>query len=243
MISTTPEKVDSAIEHRVARVYERIEDACARAGRRSDSVTLVAVTKTFPVEVVQAAYALGLRHFGENRVQELVEKASALPGKLHGGDVNWHMIGHIQRNKAKDVVATADIVHGLDSLRLAKELNTRASGVDRILPCMVQVNVSGEASKFGLEPNDVPAFLDEICRYENIELVGFMTLAAPAEDPERVRPEFQRLRRILESTRASHASCLSWQYLSMGMSGDFEVAIEEGATHVRVGSALFGMRS
>ena len=242
MISTTPEKVDSAIEHRVARVYERIEDACTRAGRRPDSVTLVAVTKTFPIEIVQAAYEMGLRHFGENRIQELVEKSSALPGKLRGGDVYWHMIGHIQRNKAKDVVASADIVHGLDSLRLAKQLNTRASGMDRVLPCMVQVNVSGEASKFGLKPNEVPAFLDELCRYENIELAGFMTLARPADNPERVRPEFQRLRRILESTQASHTSCLSWQYLSMGMSGDFEVAIEEGATHVRVGSALFGSR-
>ena len=239
---TLPDEVDVVIAHRVEQLLGRIEEACTRVRRASDSVTLIAVTKTFPIEVVQAAYDAGLRHFGENRVQELVAKASVLPGKCRAGDVYWHMIGHVQRNKAKEVVAHADLVHSVDSVRLAAELNRRAESADRVLPCLIQVNVSGEASKFGLTPEAIPTFLNETSHFEHLQMAGFMTLASPAADPEQVRPQFRLLRRIGEQAADSHPGLFQLHYLSMGMSGDFEVAIEEGATHVRVGSALFGAR-
>lgn len=231
-----------AIRERLAWIQERIERACRRAGRSPDEVTLIGVTKTFPVSVVQAAYEAGLRHFGENRVQELVAKAAVLPGRIEGGDVTWHMIGHLQRNKAKDVVAHADWLHSLDNLRLAETLERRAAMADRVLPCFVEVNVSGEPTKFGLEPEAVHDFLDALAPFEHLEIVGLMTLAAPAEDPETVRPQFRLLRRLAETYNRHNNPRVQLRYLSMGMSGDFEVAIEEGATHVRIGSALFGPR-
>ena len=235
-----PEQVETAIGDRIARILERIERACVRAGRRPDAVTLIAVTKTFPVEVVHAAYEAGVRHFGENRVQELVTKSASVGGQLQGGAVQWHMIGHIQRNKAREVVNCADLVHSLDSLRLAASLNERAAAAGRLLPCLIQVNVSGEDSKFGLQPEDVPEFVEKARQYDQLRLEGFMTLASPASDPERVRPEFRRLRSLRETAIVSNQLGPA---LSMGMSGDFEVAIEEGATHVRIGSALFGGRA
>lgn len=231
-----------AIAERLEGIQERIERACQRAGRRADGVTLVGVSKTFPIEVITAACEAGLRDFGENRVQELVEKAEALPGETQGGDVRWHMIGHLQRNKAKDVVACADVFHALDSIRLAKTLNKRAAEAGRVIPCFVQVNVSGEESKFGLEPKAVDALLDRLGDYENLSVIGLMTLAAPTDDPEEVRPQFKRLRNLLTSYSGPGQPHPQMQYLSMGMSGDFEVAVEEGATHVRIGSALFGSR-
>ena len=153
------------------------------------------------------------------------------------------MIGHIQRNKAREVTSFADMVHSLDSLRLAKELNRRAGEAARVLPCLVQVNVSGESSKYGLEPAEVPALMEALASFEHLQIRGFMTLAAPAEDPEAIRPQFKLLRSLLEEIRAAHGGAASLTCLSMGMSGDFEVAIEEGATHVRLGSALFGART
>ena len=230
-----------AIAGRLEAVRERILRACQRVGRRPDEVTLVGVTKTFEVVVIAAARQAGLRDFGENRVQELIEKATALPGTIQGGDIRWHMVGHLQRNKAKDVVACADVFHALESLRLAAELDRRAAQAGRRLPCFVQVNVSGEASKFGLEPGDVLDLLDRLAAYEHLQVVGLMTLAAPVADPEAVRPQFRRLRQVFERyNQAGPPQPMS--SLSMGMSGDYEVAIEEGATHVRLGTALFGPR-
>lgn len=232
-----------AIAERLDRVRERIEQACRRAGRAADDVTLVGVTKTFPLEAAQAAYDAGLRHFGENKVQELVAKAASMPGRLHGGDVEWHMIGHLQRNKARDVVESADFFHALDSPRLARELDKRARREDRVVPCLVQVNVSGEESKFGLDPETVYAFLDDLAGFEQLRVEGLMTLAEPTEDPEDVRAQFRRLRALFDGYRARENPRVTMRCLSMGMSGDFEIAIEEGATHVRVGSAIFGERA
>ncbi len=230
-----------AIAGRLEAVRERLARACQRAGRRPDEVTLVGVTKTFPVEVVAAARQAGLRDFGENRVQELIEKATALPGTIQGGDIRWHMVGHLQRNKAKDIVACADVFHALESLRLAAELDRRAAQAGRRLPCFVQVNVSGEASKFGLEPGDVLDLLDRLLAYEHLQVVGLMTLAAPVADPEAVRSQFRRLRQVFERYNQTGPP-QPMSFLSMGMSGDYEVAVEEGATHVRLGTALFGPR-
>ena len=226
---------------RLEAVRERVRRACQRAGRQPDEVTLVGVTKKFPVDVIAAARQAGLRDFGENRAQELVEKAVALPGVIQGGDIRWHMVGHLQRNKARDVVACADVFHALESLRLAAELDRRAAQAGRTLPCFVQVNVSGEASKFGLDPGDVLDMLNRLAAYEHLHLVGLMTLAAPVADPEDVRPQFRRLRQVFEAYNQA-GSRQPMSFLSMGMSGDYEVAIEEGATHVRLGTALFGPR-
>ena len=243
MHNTVSRDSTSTIQQRIAGVRSRMAEACQRAGRDPESVELIAVTKTYPLEVVREAFDAGIRHFGENRVQELKLKSQALPGVQHGGEVFWHMIGHVQRNKAKDVVECADFVHALDSQRLAEVFDRRAAEKGRILPCLVQVNVSNEYSKFGLEPADVPEFLVQLAQYKNLEVRGFMTLAAPAVDPEDVRSQFQLLRSIMQNAQQAHPHLKTLDVLSMGMSGDFEVAIEEGATHVRVGSALFGARS
>ncbi len=230
------------LAERLAAVRARIEAACRRSGRSPEEVTLIGVTKTFPVEVVEAAFSAGLRDFGENKVQELVAKAGRMPGRHEGGPVRWHMIGHLQRNKAKEVVAHADLFHALDRLRLAEALDRRAGAAGRVLPCLVQVNVSGEETKFGLDPDAVHPFLDEMARFEHLRIEGLMTLAAPADNPEDVRPQFRLLRRLLETYDARAHPTVRLSALSMGMSGDFEVAVEEGATHVRVGSAIFGPR-
>ncbi len=247
----------TAIAGRLAGVRRRVAAACTRAGRDPAGVRLIAVTKTFPVEVVRAAIAAGLRDFGENRVQELEEKSAAVPGTVggsrgpadSGGDsaVRWHLIGPLQRNKAKKAVAAMDAFHALDSQRLAEELEKRAAQERRVLPCYVQVNVSGEASKSGLAPAGTHAFLDGLAAFEHLRVVGLMTLAAPAATPGEleavVRPQFRRLRALAEGyDAAGNPRVRSPLRLSMGMSGDFEVAVEEGATDVRVGSALFGAR-
>lgn len=236
-------RIKDTIQHNLARIRERISLACDRAGRNADSVTLIAVTKTFSIEVVQAAYDHGLRHFGENRPQELKAKNEAIEGTTLSSDIHWHMIGHVQRNKAKDVITHAERIHAVDSLRLAEELNRRAEAAGRVVPCMAQVNVSGEVSKFGLDPEHILSFFESTASLAHLKLDGFMTLATPVDDPEKVRHEFRLLRNTMEQVRASDERFAGLTQLSMGMSGDFEVAIEEGATHVRVGSALFGSRA
>ncbi len=235
------EPVSETLADRLADIKERMARACARSGRTVDEVTLVAVTKSFPLSYVQAARQLGHYHFGENKAQELLDKASKLPGGVQGGDVTWHMIGHVQRNKARMVVETADLVHGVDSLRLAEALNDRAAQGGRILPCLIQVNTSGEASKAGIDPSAADELVSGLEPLVHLKVMGLMTIARPMDDPELVRPEFRLLRNLAERL-AGQNEHVEMRYLSMGMSDDFEVAIEEGATHVRIGTALFGMR-
>lgn len=245
MLASPPELLVEAIQQRLESVRERIENACARVGRRPEELTLVAVTKAFPLEVVQAAVAAGLTDFGENRVQELITKSEAVPGEVLGGAIRWHLIGPLQRNKAKEAARCADSFHALDSLRLAETLNRRAELANRIVPCMVQVNVSGEATKSGVAPENLPELLDGLGAFDSLNITGLMTLAAPARSDAEletvVRPQFRRLRELAEANDAGHSSS-QLRHLSMGMSGDFEVAIEEGATHIRLGSVLFGAR-
>lgn len=220
---------------RLDAVRHRIADACAAAGRDPNDITLVAVSKTHPVEVLREAIDAGVRDLGENRVGEFVEKAEAL-----GDTATWHFIGSLQRNKARDVARYADLFHALDSDRLAKELNKRASGEGRVLRCLVQFNISGEGSKHGVDPGQGADFLERLQAYDHLEIAGLMGMAAPAP-PEAVarlvRPQFARLREIAEQHTWTDRPILS-----MGMSGDFPAAIAEGATHIRVGSALFGSR-
>lgn len=238
-MSPAPALTDE-IADRAARVQDQIAEAAVRAGRDPDAVTLVAVTKTHPVETVRAAVAAGLRDLGENRVQELVEKAEAVPGEAEGGEVRWHLIGSLQRNKARDAAAHADLFHALDSVRLADALEKRAAAADRVLPVLVQVNVSGEDAKHGVDPDAALDLVGAAAERPHLRPVGLMGMAAIAEDERDldrlVRPAFRRLRGLFDSAP------LPLSVLSMGMSGDFEVAVEEGATHVRLGTALFGAR-
>ncbi len=227
------------ITDRAARVRDEIAEAAVRAGRDPGDVTLVAVTKTRPIETVRAALAAGLRDLGENRVSELVEKSDAVPGEGQGGDVRWHLIGSLQRNKARDAAARADLFHALDSVRLADALDKKAADAGRVLDVLVQVNVSGEDAKHGVAPEATAALLAHAASLPHVRAVGLMGMAAIAESDaelERVvRPAFRRLRALFDANAGLSV-------LSMGMSGDFPVAVEEGATHVRVGTALFGPR-
>jgi hypothetical protein len=233
----------TGIGERLEQVRERIENACARGGRKSDEVTLIGVSKTFPLEAVHAAREAGLMHFGENRVQELIQKATLLPGKVNEGEIIWYMIGHLQRNKARDVVEHADFFHALDSPRLAEELDRRAEQRGRILPCLVEVHVSGEESKFGVKPEAAHDLLDQMARFPNLRVEGLMAIASFVDDRAQIRSEFRLARTIFDSYQGTFNPVVEMKHLSMGMSGDFEMAIEEGATHVRIGSAIFGARS
>ena len=225
---------------RLQAISSRIDAACARSGRASDSVTLIAVSKTFPIEDVAAAHAAGQVHFGENKIQELVSKSEHLPGKAQGGAVAWHMIGHPQRNKIKYIAPFIDLIHGVDSLRLAEEIDKRAAQHGRIQDVLLQVNVSGEESKSGLDPAELPALLDAVAPLAHVQVCGLMTLASPTDEESILRREFALMRTLRDAACAQHPSVV---HLSMGMSGDFEWAIEEGATMVRVGSAIFGRRA
>lgn len=232
------------ISRRAAIVRDRIATAARASGREPDAVTLVAVTKTHPVETVDAALAAGLTDLGENRVQELVEKAEARPGESGGGVHRWHLIGSLQRNKARDAVAVADLIHGVDSVRLATALGRKAVEAGRTVPVLVQVNVSGEASKSGVAPAEAHDLMATTAETDGLALTGVMAIAAPAPDDaalERVvRPQLRHLRTLFDAYTGPGCSGLS--VVSMGMSGDYGVAVEEGATLVRVGSALFGAR-
>jgi PLP dependent protein len=221
---------------RLDEVRGRIHAAAARAGRPASEVTLVAVTKTVPAEVVRAAVEHGLTDLGENRVQEALAKVPVV-----GRDrVRWHLIGHLQSNKAGRAVELFDRVHGVDDAELARALSRRAEAAGRILPVLVEVNVSGEPSKFGVAPADLGALLEQVALLPALRLDGLMTVGAPVDDPEQARPGFARLRGLRDEAERRLGRPLP--ELSMGMSGDFEVAVEEGGTLVRVGTALFGAR-
>lgn len=232
----------AGIEERYRQVLDRIAQACARAGRNSADVTLVAVSKSFPLTFIQTLYACGHRHFGENKVQELRGKSESIRQLKGYDDIVWHMIGHLQRNKARDVVASTRLFHALDSIRLARELDRRAESAGTKLECLVQVNISAEESKFGLLPNDLPAFLLDLVELKHLEIRGLMGMGRQVTDSEVVRPDFTRMRSLAEMLHQQSPSYRGFNLLSMGMSQDFEIAIEEGATHIRLGSAIFGPR-
>ena len=218
------------LREQIASVRERIAQACARVGRDPATVTLVAVTKGVPAERIREAVALGLTELGENRVQEARAKRQAL-GTL---PVRWHLIGHLQRNKAKPAAELFDTVHSVDSSALVGALDEAAADA-RPLEVFVQVNVSGEATKHGCRPEEAAALVQAVRQSTRLRLRGFMTMAPFTSDPERARPHFRRLRRLRDDIAQDSS-------LSMGMSQDFEVAIEEGADVVRIGTAIFGER-
>lgn len=217
------------IAGRLLAVRARIEAACLRSDRPADAVRLVAVSKGFPPEAIRAAAAAGVRHFGENRVQEAEEKRPALTGLPP--DVAWHMIGHLQTNKVKTALGLFDIIQSVDSLHLAEAISARAPGR---VPVFLEVNVAAEPSKHGFNLDELPGAFKAVAVLPHLEVRGLMTVAPPAERAEDVRPVFRRLRQ--------EADALGLRELSMGMTGDFEAAIEEGSTHVRIGRAIFGER-
>jgi pyridoxal phosphate enzyme (YggS family) len=218
------------------QVRQRIAAACARSGREPSSVELLTVSKGHPAEVVCAAAQLGLSTFGENRVQEARAKIGVCPGRLR-----WHLIGHLQSNKCRDAVTLFEMIQSVDSLSLAREINKWAETSAKTMPVLIEVNVAGEATKFGYAPEKVLAELAQINALPKIEVHGLMTVAPFAQDAEKVRPVFRRLRELKRQCEDVLGAPLP--HLSMGMSGDFEVAVEEGATMIRLGSAVLGPRA
>ena len=225
------------LERSISEVRRRIREAARRSGREEKEITLVAVSKTVGVEEITRAAALGITDFGENRVQEFLPKFKQLP------DLRWHFIGHLQTNKVKDVVGKACLIHSLDRWRLAEYIDDKARSLGiSVIDVLVEVNVSGEASKYGMLPQDVPSFLDAVDGLERIRVRGLMTVAPQVDDPELVRPVFKELRDIFDNIKKKGYRNTQMLYLSMGMTQDFEVAIEEGSNMVRVGTAIFGTR-
>ncbi len=233
-----PPGIGDEIAEKLAVVRARIAGAAARAGREADNVVLLPVTKTVPEERLRAAYAAGLRMFGENKVQEARTKAEGLADLA----IDWSIIGHLQTNKARYVARFASEVQSLDSVRVAAALDRRLQIEGRGLDVLVQVNTSGEASKYGLPPEEVAGFLRELPAFTALRVRGLMTLAVFSDDAARVRACFRRLRTLRDRLREEAPAGIGLDELSMGMSGDFEIAIEEGATVVRVGQAIFGAR-
>jgi len=214
-------------------VEERLASACHRANRARAEVTLVAVTKKVSVEIAGMLAELGVHHFGENRPQELIRKARLLPNTIH-----WHLIGHLQRNKVDLILPIVSYIHSVDSVRLLQALELEAAKLGKTVPVMLEVNASGEKNKQGLKPNEVPTLVPMLSGLRNLHVKGLMTMAA-LQEPEACRPTFALLRTLRDRLRTDLKSPHTMEHLSMGMSNDFEVAVEEGATFVRLGSILF----
>jgi len=230
----TPEQV---IEANINDVKERIKRAAEKSGRSADDILLVAVTKTVPVSTIELAVQKKVNEFGENRVQELIEKYDILKERC-----NWHFIGRLQTNKVKYIVDKVSMIHSVDRLNLAQEIQKRAEAVGRVMDILVQVNISGEDTKAGISPEELVPFLKSIADFPNIRVKGLMTIAPFASDPEDIRWVFRKLKNISIDIARENIDNIDMQYLSMGMSNDFEVAIEEGANIVRIGSSIFGER-
>jgi len=219
-------------EARLEGIRKRIADACGRAGRSPGEVALLPVTKRVPPELVNVAAGCGLDAFGESRVQEALQKIPLCPGH-----VQWHMIGHLQSNKVRQAVELFSVVHSVDSLKLLKVMEDACGQSGRTMRVFLEINVSGEGSKYGLKQDEAPAVLAACEAFPRVEVAGLMTIPPVSGDPETARPHFRRLREIRDSLRG--ISGMSLSELSMGMSHDFEIAVEEGSTVVRIGSALF----
>lgn len=227
--------ITGGLAGRLADVRAGIERACSRTGRDPAAVTLVAVSKNVPPEVIREAYACGITLFGESRVQEAQAKMALCPGRI-----TWHLVGHLQRNKAAQAAALFDMIHSVDSLRLLEALERGSQAAGRRIRACLEVNVAGESTKFGLAPHEVPAVLRAAVSCEWVTIDGLMTVPPFAEDPEKTRSYFRQLREWRDAWQEETGFALA--ALSMGMSHDYETAVEEGATLVRVGTALFGAR-
>lgn len=219
-------------------VENNILDACERSGRNPEEVTLIAVSKTKTVEMLQEVYNEGIRDFGENYVQELADKIEIMPK-----DIRWHMIGHLQRNKVKYLVGKVACIHSVDSLRLAEVINERSIKLGVVTKIMAEVNIAGEESKFGFTRDEVFDFAEKVSTMEGVKLVGLMTSAPYVNDPEENRQYFREMKSLSVDINEKNINNINITELSMGMTNDYIVAVEEGATHVRVGTAIFGARN
>jgi pyridoxal phosphate enzyme (YggS family) len=238
-------------EDKIAKINERIARACAKAGRGISEVSIVAVTKNRPVEQINEVLGAGVAAIGENKVQEALSKFS--DGDCHLGQsdgqvrasvsqrsvVSLHMIGHLQTNKVKDAVRIFDLIHSVDSLRLAAELDKQAAKINKVQDILIEVNTSAEAAKFGIKPTELAGLVSAVAGLKNIRLLGLMTIAAAVDDPEKSRPYFKKLRELRDSIYELRVTDYELRILSMGMTDDFEVAVEEGSTLVRIGRAIF----
>ena len=227
------------LKENLRTVEENIEKACKIAGRDRSEVTLIAVSKTKPIEMLEEVYAEGIRCFGENKVQELCGKIEKMPD-----DISWHMIGHLQRNKVKYIVGNhVALIHSVDTYRLAEEINIQAKKKNIIVPILVEVNIADEESKFGISAEDTIQLVEEIAELENVHIEGLMTIAPYVADPEDNRLYFRKIKQLSVDIANKNIDNVSMKILSMGMTGDYMVAIEEGATMVRVGTGIFGERN
>jgi pyridoxal phosphate enzyme (YggS family) len=219
-------------------VEAKIEAACKRAGRDRSEVTLIAVSKTKPVEMLEEAYGTGIREFGENKVQEMMDKYEVMPKDIH-----WHMIGHLQRNKVKYLMGKAALIHSVDSLRLAEEISAQSVKHEVTTDILIEVNIAGEETKFGTDREEAIALVEAAAKLPNIHICGLMTIAPFVENSEDNRKYFQQIRQLSVDIKEKNIDNVDMRILSMGMTGDYEVAIEEGATMVRVGTGIFGARN
>ena len=226
------------IDENIQNVRKNINEACLRCGRDPKEVTLIAVSKTKPVEDVRAAMAAGMEYFGENKVQELTVKMDAITQPLH-----WNRIGHLQKNKVKYIVGRVDLIHSVDSVDLARKIQTEAAKKKVEANILLEVNVSGEESKFGVRPENLEDVVRKIAVLPNVHIKGLMTVAPFTQDPEENRQYFKNLRNLAVDIKSKNIDNVTMSVLSMGMTGDYTVAIEEGATMVRVGTGIFGERN
>lgn len=230
--------VMSLLKENYENVLENIKKACEKSGRDPKEVTLIAVSKTKPVEMLNEVYEAGSRDFGENKVQEMCEKMEQLPS-----DIKWHMIGHLQTNKVKYIVGKCELIHSVDSLHLAKEIEKQAQKADVIVPILVEINIANEETKFGIDRSQAMELVKEIAKLPHVQIKGLMTIAPYVEDSEENRAYFHQIWQLSVDIKNENIHNVSMDILSMGMTGDYMVAIEEGSTMVRVGTGIFGERN
>lgn len=227
----------NTIRDHLNEVRENIQKACEKAGRSPQEVTLIAVSKTKPLFMLEEAYEAGARDFGENKVQEILEKHPKMPE-----DARFHMIGHLQRNKVKQVLPHAVLIHSVDSYRLAEQISQEAGKLDITAKILLEVNVAKEESKFGMMPEDVEEMAGQIAALPHLQIEGLMTIAPFVDDPEKNRPVFRKLYQLSVDIKKKNIDNVNMGVLSMGMTGDYQVAVEEGSTMIRVGTGIFGAR-
>lgn len=229
---------ETTIGENLQTVEQTIESACKRSGRKREDVTLIAVSKTKPLPMLREAYEAGVRDFGENKVQELMDKIPDMPS-----DVRWHMIGHLQRNKVKYIVDKVYMIHSVDSLRLAEEISREALKKNVTVKILIEVNIAGEDSKFGIDASEAATLAEGIAKLPAVQIEGLMAIAPFVEDPEDNRSYFQKLKQLSVDIARRNIDNVNMDILSMGMTGDYSVAVEEGAVCVRVGTGIFGGRA
>lgn len=225
------------IRRNLSLIEERIAAACRRAGRDRDEVTLIAVSKMNPAEAVVAAHECGIDTFGENKVQELCGKIEAIDVPL-----KWHLIGHLQTNKVKYIAGKVAMIHSVDSLKLAEVIDKESEKAGVVTDILLEINIAGEESKYGIAPSETEALARSISPLKHVRICGLMTVAPETDEPENNRPYFRQMRELSVDIASKNIDNISMNVLSMGMTGDFEIAVEEGATHVRVGTGIFGAR-